>query len=132
MSEAPAASMLDSTEAAPDSTVPVQWVTIARQSKADVAVNPTPLRASSDSLRVITTLGAGESPYSPGLVLTNVLSNPLTPPVASVRGVPRFTDRESVDTTVVGVPKGQLYLFIPQHYGVKDWSVVVQEQRRGG
>jgi hypothetical protein len=131
--EVPAAAVLDSAAApvrAPADSA--SWVTIAEQSMADVRSTPSTLRVSSDSLRVITSVGGSESPYAPGLVVANFLSDPLTPPVATVRGEPRFLDSTTVDTTVVRVPRGELYFFIPQHYGVKDWSVVVQERRAEG
>lgn len=126
--EAPPAA--DAPPAAAPAAPAVEWATVAEQSSGDVSSTPLTIHVSSDSLRVITSVGGSESPYAPGLVVTNLLSDPLTPPVASVRGEPRFIDSTTVDTSVVQVPKGRLYLFVPQHFGLKGWKVVVQEPRR--
>jgi hypothetical protein len=112
-----------------DSSAPVHWEELARSDHQRSSVLPTRFHASGSELRIITRMGPPASPVSPGLIITNLLSETSTLPVASVRAEQSRPDEISVDTTEVAVPPGNLYLFIAQQRGLSSWTVIVQERR---
>jgi hypothetical protein len=117
-------------DSAPSSiSAPVQWTELAHLDHQRSSVLPTRFRSSTSELRVITRMGPTASPVSPGLIITNLLSESSALPLASVRAEQRRIDTVSVDTTEVAVPPGDLYLFIAQQRGLSSWAVTVQERR---
>jgi hypothetical protein len=106
-----------------------EWVTILDRGMQNRQRTPERFVTRSDTLRVLTTMNALTSPYVPGLVITNVLADGTSLPVASVRAQQERPDATTVDTAVVGVPRGTLYFFVAEHRGLTDWRVTVQELR---
>jgi hypothetical protein len=106
-----------------------EWVTVLERGMRGKQSTPEPFRTTSDALRVITTLGSPSSPYAPGLVITNLLSDSTALPVASIRAEQRRVEGATADTTVVEVPPGRLYFFVAEHRGLEDWGVSIQEFR---
>lgn len=89
---------------------------------------PEPFEATSDSLRVITAMTPPATALSPGVVITNLMSDRSTLPVASIRAEQRRLE-PSADTTIVEVPAGTLEFFVAEHHGLEDWTVTIQELR---
>lgn len=112
------------------SAVPEVWVELARRDKESSSVRPERFQARSAELRVITRMGELISPLTPGLVVTNILSDRTSLPLASVRAEQNRPDSVTVDTTDVEVESGELYLFVAEHRGLKEWTVVVQEKKQ--
>ncbi len=115
---------------AADSVAPAgEWVTIMERNMGGRSTRPERFETRSDSLRVITTTGTASSSYIAGLIVTNVLSDATSLPVASIRVEQRRLGETAADTTVVEVPAGPLYLFVARHQGLNDWTVTLQEFR---
>ena len=106
-----------------------EWRDLATRDDQSASVLPVPFRAISSELRVITRMGGTSSPYSPGRVIANILSEESSMPVASVRAEQNPPDSIIVDTTNVTAGPGRLELYIAEHRGLKDWQVTVQERR---
>jgi len=112
-----------------DSSASVRWVELVRVDHQRSSVLPTRFHASAPELRIVTRMGPTASPVSQGLIITNVLSESSTLPLASVRAEQLRINQVSVDTTEVTVTPGNLYLFIAQQRGLSSWTVVVEERR---
>lgn len=114
----------DDSSAAPRDAV---WRDLVVRHADAERVAPLAFRASSPELRVIVRMEELISPYTPGLVVANLLSDRSALPIASVRAEQLRTDTVIADTTEVQVEPGELYLFIAEHRGLQDWTVTVQE-----
>jgi hypothetical protein len=121
----PAAAVDTSSASAASSAV---WVTVLERSMEGKRSTPEPFETTSDSLRVITAMTPPAAPLSPGVVITTLMSDRTTLPVASIRAEQRRLE-PSADTTIVVVPAGKLEFFIPEHHGLDDWTVTIQELR---
>lgn len=117
----------------PDSPPPQpsgEWVTLLERERERRSSRPEPFTSTSTRLRVITTMGPNQTEYDAGFVVTNLLSDETTLPVASVRAQQIRLDSASVDTTEVNVPTtGKLYFFVAEHRRLADWRVSIQEFR---
>jgi len=89
---------------------------------------PERFETTSDSLRIITAMSPPATVLSPGVVITNLMSDRTTLPVATVRAEQRRPE-PGADTTIVEVPAGVLEFFVPEHHGLEDWTVTIQELR---
>jgi len=106
------------------------WTTVARQETGDRTTLPERFQTTREQLRVILSVGQATSEYTPGLVRVNLQEREASLPVVSMQlqGLP--IDSVHADTSLVTVRPGSLLLFVPEQHGVKEWSVVVQEQRK--
>lgn len=106
-----------------------EWVTILERSLDARSAVPEPFETRSDSLRIITSMGALLSPYTPGLIVTNLVLRESLVPVASIRAEQRLVDETTVDTSVVRVGDEDLSFFVAEHRGLSNWTVILQEPR---
>ncbi len=107
-----------------------EWVTLLERRMATRSTRPERFRATSPRLRIITAMGPNSTVHNVGFVVTNILSDETTLPVASVRAQQFRLDIEVADTTEVEVPSpGNLYFFVAEHRRLPDWSVTIQEYR---
>jgi hypothetical protein len=106
-----------------------EWVTVLERTMEGKRNRPEPFATTSDTLRVITAVEPAISPYLPGLVVTNLLSDATAMPVATIRTQQSIVDTITADTVVVQVPAGTLQFFVPEHRGLTGWRVTVQEWR---
>lgn len=106
-----------------------RWVDLVSRGSAASSVLPVTFRSTREELRVVTRMGESISPYSQGRVVSNILSDRSSLPLASVRAEQPRLDTITSDTTEVTVEPGELQLYIAEQRGLQEWRVTVQEKR---
>ncbi|MBA2671060.1 MAG: hypothetical protein H0U67_11870 [Gemmatimonadetes bacterium] len=119
---------VDSVEA----ETPGEWVTLLQRGMATRSTRPERFLSTTTRLRVITDMGPNQTVHNVGFVMTNIMSDNTTLPVASVRAQQFRLDISVADTTEITVPEaGPLYFFVAEHRRLPDWHVTIQEYRPG-
>lgn len=107
-----------------------EWVTLLERRMETRSRRPERFVSTSERLRIITAMGPNQTVHNAGFVVTNLLSDDTSLPVASVRAQQFRLDSETADTTEVSVPAaGTLYFYVAEHRRLADWTVTIQEFR---